>query len=139
MTRSGITVLLAALLLQAPATRAAPLDKEGCANLKAEQGQLENAGTRAAPVPLPRPAIGQPPQGPDRPRPGGARARHGCCQVRTGRKGAQGAEEGGRKKGPRQAGARKEEGGSAADQSRRQQRWRATPTASIADFPGRYP
>jgi hypothetical protein len=46
MTRSGITVLLAALLLQAPSTRAAPLDKEGCANLKAEQGQLENAGTR---------------------------------------------------------------------------------------------
>ena len=46
MTRSGITVLLAALLLQAPATRAAPLDKEGCANLKAEQAQLESAGTR---------------------------------------------------------------------------------------------
>lgn len=46
MTRSGITVLLAALLLQAPATRAAPLDKEGCTNLKAEQGQLESAGTR---------------------------------------------------------------------------------------------
>ena len=46
MTRSGITVLLAALLLQAPATRAAPLDKDGCASLKAEQGQLEQAGTR---------------------------------------------------------------------------------------------
>jgi hypothetical protein len=46
MTRSGITVLLTALLLQAPATRAAPLDKDGCANLKAEQGQLELAGAR---------------------------------------------------------------------------------------------
>ena len=46
MTRSGITVLLAALLLQAPAIRAAPLDKDGCAGLKAEQAQLEQAGTR---------------------------------------------------------------------------------------------
>jgi hypothetical protein len=46
MTRSGITVLLAALLLQAPATRAAPLDKDGCASLKSEQALLEQAGTR---------------------------------------------------------------------------------------------
>ena len=46
MTRSGITLFVAALLLQMPAARTAPLDKDGCAKLKAEQGQLEHAGTR---------------------------------------------------------------------------------------------
>jgi hypothetical protein len=46
MTRSGITLFAAALLLQMPAARAAPLDKDGCAQLKVEQGQLELAGTR---------------------------------------------------------------------------------------------
>jgi hypothetical protein len=46
MTRFGITFLVAALLLPMPAARTAPLDKDGCANLKAEQGQLEQAGTR---------------------------------------------------------------------------------------------
>jgi hypothetical protein len=46
MTRSGITLLVAAFLLHLPAARGAPLDKDGCANLKAEQGQLEQAGTR---------------------------------------------------------------------------------------------
>src|SRR5262245_65716306 len=46
MTRSGSTVLLAALLWQVPAARTAPLDKEGCANLKTEQTQLEQAGAR---------------------------------------------------------------------------------------------
>ena len=46
MMRSGTTLFVAALLLQMPAARTAPLDKEGCANLKAEQGQLEHAGVR---------------------------------------------------------------------------------------------
>ena len=46
MTRSGTTLFVAALLLQMPAARTAPLDKEGCANLKTEQGQLEHAGVR---------------------------------------------------------------------------------------------
>jgi hypothetical protein len=46
MTRSGTMVLVAALLLQVPAARTAPLDKDGCANLKAEQAQLEHAGAR---------------------------------------------------------------------------------------------
>jgi hypothetical protein len=46
MTRSGITLFVAALLLQMLAARTAPLDKDGCAKLKAEQGQLEHAGTR---------------------------------------------------------------------------------------------
>ena len=48
MTRSGITLFVAALLLQITAARTAPLDKEGCAKLKAEQGQLEHAGTRGS-------------------------------------------------------------------------------------------
>ena len=46
MTRSCITFLVAVLLLPMPAARTAPLDKDGCASLKAEQGQLEQAGTR---------------------------------------------------------------------------------------------
>jgi len=48
MTRWSITLLLAALLLQAPAARSAPLDKASCERLKAEQGQLEQAGVRAS-------------------------------------------------------------------------------------------
>jgi hypothetical protein len=46
MTRCGITLLLAGLLLQAPTVCAAPLDKEGCAKLKVEEGELEQAGVR---------------------------------------------------------------------------------------------
>ena len=48
MTRSGISLVIAALLLQAPATRAAQLDKDSCAKLKTEQAQLEQGGTRAS-------------------------------------------------------------------------------------------
>lgn len=46
MTRGGLSIVLAALLLQAPATRAAQLDKDTCTKLKTEQGQLELSGTR---------------------------------------------------------------------------------------------
>jgi hypothetical protein len=46
MTRCGISLFIAALLLQMPAARTAPLDKGGCATLKVEQGELEKAGTR---------------------------------------------------------------------------------------------
>ena len=46
MMRSGLTLFLAALLLQMPAGRTAPLDKDGCAKLKLEQGELEHTGTR---------------------------------------------------------------------------------------------
>jgi hypothetical protein len=48
MTRSGISLVIAALLLQAPATRAAQLDKDSCAKLKTEQVQLEQGGTRGS-------------------------------------------------------------------------------------------
>ena len=48
MTRSGISLVIAALLLQAPATRAAQLDKDSCAKLKSEQAQLEQGGTRGS-------------------------------------------------------------------------------------------
>jgi hypothetical protein len=48
MTRSGISLVIAALLLQAPATRAAQLDKDSCAKLKIEQAQLEQGGTRGS-------------------------------------------------------------------------------------------
>src|SRR5437762_6022113 len=48
MTRSGISLVIAALLLQAPATRAAQLDKDRCAKLKTEQAQLEQGGTRGS-------------------------------------------------------------------------------------------
>src|SRR5262245_41598595 len=48
MTRSGISLVIAALLLQAPAARAAQLDKDSCAKLKTEQAQLEQGGTRAS-------------------------------------------------------------------------------------------
>jgi hypothetical protein len=46
MTRSGLSLVIAALLLQAPATRAAQLDKDSCAMLKTEQAQLEQGGMR---------------------------------------------------------------------------------------------
>jgi hypothetical protein len=46
MTRGGTALIVAALLVQAFAVRAAPLDKDGCAKLKAEQGQLEQGGAR---------------------------------------------------------------------------------------------
>jgi hypothetical protein len=48
MTRSGISLVVVALLLQAPATRAAQLDKDSCSKLKTEQGQLEQGGTRGS-------------------------------------------------------------------------------------------
>ena len=44
--RCGFTLCIAALLLQAPVARAAPLGKDGCAKLKVEQGELEKTGTR---------------------------------------------------------------------------------------------
>jgi hypothetical protein len=46
MTRRGIALLAAALVLPSAAMRAAPLDKEGCAKLKVEQTELEHAGVR---------------------------------------------------------------------------------------------
>ena len=46
MTRCGISLFIAAMLLQMPAASAAPLDKGGCATLKVEQAELEKAGTR---------------------------------------------------------------------------------------------
>lgn len=48
MTRSGLSLVIAALLLQAPATRAAQLDKDSCGKLKTEQAQLEQGGTRGS-------------------------------------------------------------------------------------------
>jgi hypothetical protein len=48
MTRSGISLMIAALVLQAPATRAAQLDKDSCTKLKTEQAQLEQGGTRVS-------------------------------------------------------------------------------------------
>ena len=50
MTRIGLSLVIAALLLHAPATRAAQLDKDSCAKLKTEQGQLEQGGTRGSMV-----------------------------------------------------------------------------------------
>lgn len=46
MTRRGLTLFVAALLLPLPAARTAPLGKEGCAMLKTEQAQLEHGGAR---------------------------------------------------------------------------------------------
>ena len=46
MTRGGIALVAAALVLPTLALRAAPLDKDDCARLKTEQSQLEQAGTR---------------------------------------------------------------------------------------------
>jgi hypothetical protein len=41
-------MLLAAALVLATAARSSPLGKDGCAQLKVEQGDLERAGTRAS-------------------------------------------------------------------------------------------
>jgi hypothetical protein len=41
-------MLVAAALLLVTAARSSPLDKDGCARLKVEQGELERAGTRAS-------------------------------------------------------------------------------------------
>ena len=48
MTRSAFSLALAAVLLQAPASWAAQLDKESCTKLKSEQVQLEKEGTRSS-------------------------------------------------------------------------------------------
>ena len=48
MTRSGLSLVIAALLLQAPAARAAQLDKDSCSKLKTEQAQLEQGGVRGS-------------------------------------------------------------------------------------------
>src|SRR5436305_6223092 len=48
MTRSGLSLVVTALLLQAPATHAAQLDKDSCSKLKVEQTQLEQGGTRGS-------------------------------------------------------------------------------------------
>jgi len=47
MTRSALSLVLAAVLLHAPTTRAAQLDKESCTKLKSEQVQLEKDGARS--------------------------------------------------------------------------------------------
>jgi hypothetical protein len=47
MMRRGLAALAAVLLLL-PAARSSPLGKDGCAQLKVEQGDLERAGTRAS-------------------------------------------------------------------------------------------
>jgi hypothetical protein len=48
MTRSGIALFAAALVLPTLAARTAPLDKDNCARLKVEEAQLEQAGTRTS-------------------------------------------------------------------------------------------
>jgi len=48
MMRGGTAVVVSALLLQALAVRAAPLDKDECAKLKTEQSQLEHEGVRGS-------------------------------------------------------------------------------------------
>jgi hypothetical protein len=48
MTRSAFSLALAAVLLQAPASRATQLDKESCTKLKSEQAQLEKDGARSS-------------------------------------------------------------------------------------------
>jgi hypothetical protein len=48
MMRGGTAVVVSALLLQALAVRAAPLDKDECAKLKTEQSQLERDGVRGS-------------------------------------------------------------------------------------------
>jgi hypothetical protein len=47
MMRRGLAAF-AAVLLVLPAARSSPLGKDGCAQLKVEQGELERAGTRAS-------------------------------------------------------------------------------------------
>ena len=44
----GIALCMGALLLQGPAALTASLDKDTCAKLKTEQGQLEEAGVRGS-------------------------------------------------------------------------------------------
>jgi len=46
MTRSAFSLALVAVLLQAPASQAAQLDKESCTKLKSEQVELEKEGAR---------------------------------------------------------------------------------------------
>lgn len=46
MMRSAVALSLLAAVVLSPALRAAPLDKEGCNQLKTEQSWLEQAGTR---------------------------------------------------------------------------------------------
>lgn len=48
MKRSVLSLIIAAALLHAPATRAAQLDKDACALLKTEQAQLEQGGMRGS-------------------------------------------------------------------------------------------
>ena len=48
MKRSGLCLIVAAVVLHAPATRAAQLDKDACAKLKTEQAQLELGGMRGS-------------------------------------------------------------------------------------------
>jgi hypothetical protein len=48
MTRSGITLFTLALVLSTLAARTAPLDKEGCAKLKAEEAEIEQSGVRSS-------------------------------------------------------------------------------------------
>jgi hypothetical protein len=49
MMRRSVSLVAAGLLLHAAVSaRATPLDKDGCAKLKVEQGELEHAGTRAS-------------------------------------------------------------------------------------------
>jgi|GEM_PF-5329013 len=48
MTRWAIAIATAGLLLATLAARGAPLDKESCAKLKAEEAELEQAGVRAS-------------------------------------------------------------------------------------------
>lgn len=48
MTRGGIALVAAALLVPTLALRATPLDKDGCTKLKVEQSQLEQGGTRGS-------------------------------------------------------------------------------------------
>src|SRR5262249_9652424 len=48
MTRRASSLVMAALLLQAPVSRAAQLDKDACAKLKSEQVELEKDGVRGS-------------------------------------------------------------------------------------------
>jgi hypothetical protein len=48
MTRRALSLVIAALLLQAPVSWAVQLDKESCTKLKSEQAQLEKDGARGS-------------------------------------------------------------------------------------------
>lgn len=50
MTRFGFSLVIAAVVVHAPAASAAQLDKDSCAKLKAEQTQLEQGGARGSMV-----------------------------------------------------------------------------------------